>query len=723
MPRYNADVSSKIQPGRVMILLKDASVPDDVIRQIVSQQGDILDMHRPGANQQLCFVQYADPDTATEAIAHLRNYPLFRAVDPALKSERYQENNPNDQNQKKQQNKQFNQNRNDGRNNNNFRRNDGGFNNRNSDMDSPPRQAPMETQREIPLGCWYCTKMPNFECRCGAFYCGIECQRADWARHKDICMPRLVPISYPNKLILQEAVASMNSSSISSTPYTPSSPEYNGNNNYNKQQQRPQQQQQQNRFNGNDHNQQQQQYQRNNNQQQNVKNRLANGSRQNAQQQNGHDQAGSSNPVSEADNKLQRLKLNKTSSTASPGSKAGILEPGRFPSEGSKVKITASLPSGCLYIYHNNGQHGANSDYQTLINQLAQVAESEIRPLQAAPKVDDVVFAPFQGIFYRAKVLAVKETNIDVQFPDFGNLDTVAWKETREIPNKELKWAKYLTFPVTLEGVEGPLTKEQKEMIEQCEFAEEFELVKAETVPDSEVRQVVLKRERQNVTLNMALVEHKEKEQRRRRQREEQRIAKERLEQQEKEKQELATKIADPEPYTPLIFDFAITEKKLTTDKRYKLCIIDASEVLDSKLISVIATEDAPQYAAVVQDCERFGLADPNEYQPTTQGEVCLGRYNNDWSRVLYDDAETSLLLDVGTMAIPDEFRRFPPGLSRTVYNNEVLVENMPLLEKMMVDGKPESIHGHIIDAWVAASDNSITGSLGIRIIPGGGNN
>lgn len=75
-------------------------------------------------------------------------------------------------------------------------------------------------------------------------------------------------------------------------------------------------------------------------------------------------------------------------------------------------------------------------------------------------------------------------------------------------------------------------------------------------------------------------------------------------------------------------------------------------------------------------DCERFGLADPNEYQPKMQGELCLGRYKADWSRVLYDDEENSLLLDVGTLVTPDEFRRFPAGLSCTVYNNEVFVES-----------------------------------------------
>lgn len=536
-------------------------------------------------------------------------------------------------------------------------------------------------------------------------------------------MPRLVPISYSNKLILQEAVASKNSSSISSTPYYPSSPEYGGNQNSQQQQQRQQQQQprqqqqqnkQQNRFNNeNDQN----QSQRNSSQQ----NRLTT-NRKNLQ--NGQDNA------NEAANKLQRMDLAKSSGTSSGGRKR-ILEPGRFPPEGARVKITTSLPSGTLYVYHSNSPHGGESAYQTLLNRLGQAADNDSQPLQEVPEVDDVVFAPFQGIFYRAKVLAVKgETKIEVQFPDFGNLDTVVWKECREILNDELKWARYLSFPVMLEGVEGPLSKEQKQLIESLEFEEEFELVKAESVADSEVREVVLKRERQNATLNMTLVELKEKEQRQRRQREEQQLAKERLEKAElerKEKERLEKteqqdrkeKMVDPASYERVMFDECFTTNQLTPDKRYTLVIIDTSNLLESEIISVIALEDAPKYQTVIEDCERYGPADPNVYHPKESGEVCLGRYKDDWSRVLFDgEGEPALMLDIGSLVVPDEFRRFPTGLSRVVYNNEVLVENVRLLEKLMKDGNPESLHGSTIDAWVAPTDD---GTLGIRIIPKSG--
>lgn len=62
MPRFNAESAGNVQPGRVMIVLKESCVPDDVIRDIVDEQGEVKSMHRPANNQQLCFIQYADPE-------------------------------------------------------------------------------------------------------------------------------------------------------------------------------------------------------------------------------------------------------------------------------------------------------------------------------------------------------------------------------------------------------------------------------------------------------------------------------------------------------------------------------------------------------------------------------------------------------------------------------------------------------------------------------------
>lgn len=62
-------------------------------------------------------------------------------------------------------------------------------------------------------------------------------------------------------------------------------------------------------------------------------------------------------------NKLQMLKLSK-----SPHPR--VLLPGQFPPVNSRVKITATLPSGLIYIYHNNAKGNEPSDYQLLANRV-----------------------------------------------------------------------------------------------------------------------------------------------------------------------------------------------------------------------------------------------------------------------------------------------------------------------------------------------------------------
>lgn len=745
---------ARVQPGRVMIVLKDALVTDDVVYEIADQYGNIKSIHRPGNNQQLIFIQFEDPDSAVEAIEKMRNYPIFRAVDMALRSERFSNDNDNNsgnqtnQNQKPknfggkmhhnnmQGNRQkpghgsFNNSVNNANNNNNSGNtgseypNDRSFSSQESD--SPPKPIPEIYQPEIPLGCWHCTKMPSFECQCGAYYCDANCQRANWAQHKVVCMPRLVPISYSNQRMLQEAAASKKSASISSGP---SQEGFHS--------------QQQQRSGSNDHNsyggqQQQQQYQNNRT---SVTSRLkqpknqANKTQNSQQQRNGsanshtnrdlernstrdHQQTKNSpeesGKVTQLGNKLQLLKLKKSTSTG----KNRILQAGQFPREGSRIKITSSLPSGVVYIYHNNAHNGQSSDYFVLASKLYQAA-SKAKPLNEIPKIDDVIFAPFQGGFYRGKVLAVKGDQLEVHYPDFGNMETIAWKEAKEIGDEELKWAKYLTFPVKLEGV-GMLTSEMKNVLEELEETEELELVKAHEMADSPLKDVVLRRPKETTTLNMQLMELKEQAHRQKVQREEQkereRKEKAQKELEEQKKQEQAAKIADPTNYQPVLFDDSMEIKQLPLDCKQQLLIIDASELLETHIISVIAVDNLAKYGAVVEDCGTLGPADPNPYQPREEGEVVLVLHENDWTRALYDIAEENfMLLDVGIIAsVPKgNVRRFPPGLGRVVFNNEVIVENLPVLKKIMTDDKPDSLHGKQIDAWVCESE----GGIGLRII------
>lgn len=760
--------ADRVQPGRVMLILRDALVDDELVYQIALQAGEVKSVHRPQANRQMVFVQYENPGVAEQAIAMMKNLPIFKAVDPAIKSERFvkeksdvggsnMNNNYNDDQQ--QRNSSMNNQMNKGSGNrqqrggNNSNNNKSNKNNNNSmngggnygdvnlmtmDFDSPQRSQPrnMDTyQPKFSLGCWSCTKMPSYECRCGAFYCDVECQRADWPVHKDICMPRLVPISYSNNRILQEALsASLHSSG---SPFA-QSPRDSSQSQQQHQQKQPQQQQQQRQQPQNQQKQQQQQPQKQQQQNQNNRQRgqtKGNQSPPDQQQKQSHKQESprpsapapkqrqmspKSSPeensptekVSRLGTKLQRLKIAKSGSGAVS---RGILQAGPFPREGAMVKITASLPSGVIYIYHNNGKDGQQSDYYLLTNRMYKAA-NEAGPLKEVPSVDDVIFAPFLGGYYRAKVLAVNGEKLQVFYVDFGNIDKVEWKESREIADEGLKWAKYLTYPVMLEGVET-FSGEMLKLLETLEHVEEFEMVKANSMSNSEMKSVVLKRLKKSLTLNMELMEVQERVLRERQERE-----RERLEKEKKAKQEQPTlpadvdvEIADPSNYKPVLFDESMETSQLTCGTTKKLLIIDASEVLETRIISVVAAENARKYTAILEHCSFAGVKDSNVYKPVEEGEVCLVFHQDDWSRALYDISDGSyMLLDVGIItSVPAaNVRRFPPQLSHMVYNNEVFVENLPKLKAMMTDGKPDSIHGALIEAKIAASDDGISISL-----------
>ncbi|XP_055526447.1 uncharacterized protein LOC129719083 [Wyeomyia smithii] len=730
MPRNDfgkMSAEQRIQPGRVMIVLTDPLIMDDVVVQIAKQYGIVKSLHRPGNNPHLIFLQYENSDFRMDVIEKLRNYPIFRAVDPALRSERFLNDNSNDNNQANQPRSNTGGKSKGNRTNHQNKQKGGGNANANGDnysngnhysggndtsfqqMDrecSPQKQVGdiHEFQPEIPLGCWFCTRMPSFECQCGAYYCDTSCQRSDWAKHKAICMPRLVPISYSNKRMLMEATASKQNSSLSGSTQSPTiqdnssldnnnkrsvqnaSKKNHPNNMGNKNQNKPQLR------NGNDDD------------------LDGNGSRQQQSRQETKSSPEDANKVNQLSVKLQRLKLAKS------GNKDRILLPGLFPRVGSRVKISASLSAGVIYIYHNNAGNGESSDYHKLGNKIYN-ATKDAQSLKQAPRVDDVIFAPFMGGFYRAKVLRAKEDELDIQYVDFGNTGVISWKVAKEIADEDLKWAKYLTFPVKLEGIEM-FSKDQKQVLDNYEESVEFELVKTTDVRDSEIQEVVLKQPKETRTLNIQLLELKENLLREKKQQEEQK-EREQAEKvcSEKQPKDVSPKIPNPSNYTPVLFDESIETKQLPLDCKQRVMIIDASELLDTRIISVIGCEYIQQYATVLQNCLQLGPLDPNSYQPMLEGEVCLVLHEADWSRALYDISEDNfMLLDVGIIAnIPTaNVRRFPTGLSKTVYNNEVIVENMAVLEKMIGDGKPDSIHGKVVEAWVSNSEDGVC----VRIVP-----
>ncbi|XP_055585461.1 uncharacterized protein LOC129738297 isoform X2 [Uranotaenia lowii] len=729
--------AGNVQPGRVMIILRDPKFPDDMILEIARQFGAVKGMHRPDNNHQMVFIQFEEPECAGHAIAQMRNYPVFFTADFALRHDREKDtkNNPGGQ-------KNANQHRQNkgGQNNRPFNgpNNNGNYASNSSENESPQKMSLESQMPAFPLGCWNCTKMPNFECQCGAYYCDAICQRTDWPRHKAICMPRLVPISYSNKRMLAEANAFKEFQTASLHSYSNDATSNYGND------QGYQNHQDQNR---NKNKQQHQNNKQNKQQNQNYKNQSNRSSEEPAQnnshfnkknnenknkndnkRSNKNDQKESpkgqpqsvvspkeDNKVSMLSNKLERLKVARSTVGANKPAVSKVLKSGRFPPEGARVKITATLPSGVVYIYHINGQGGKSEYYE--LNTKLHIAAQDADPLQQQPKIDDIIFAPFECALFRSKVLATgSEEKITIQYLEFGNSGDVSWKECRSIVDESLKFAPLLTFPVALEGVGiGQLTKPMKEMLISLEHTDDLELMRVDTSPDSDVREVVLRRPKQSETLNMQLMEMRDKEVQQRAEKERQQKEKEKAdkekEQAEKEREKRSA-IADPSTYKPVFFDEAIRTKQLEFDKVQRLFIVDASEVFESNIISVITGDDLDQYGQVVDQLTGIGPKDPNPYMPTQEGEVVIVRYEGaDWSRALFDIKEGNfLLLDIGSFAsIPKEnIRRFPPGLSRVVYNNEVEVKNLDALKGMMTDGKPESVHGRMIEAMVNSPDEGI---------------
>ncbi|XP_055616593.1 uncharacterized protein LOC129762392 [Toxorhynchites rutilus septentrionalis] len=759
--RIHKTNENRIQPGRVLIVLNDSSTLDSVVYDIALRCGPIREIRRPGLNSSLIFVQYENEACAPAAIDELRNYPLFRTVEHALISERFCNGSDGNQNDLKSHKSQknnsgkFNENKEGGRANNTNRHQNNNpkynntSNNTSNERNSPGNnvsnsglfhsadlvQLPSELMPPFPLGCWFCTKMPNFECQCGAYYCDTSCQRSDWTKHRVVCMPRLVPISYSNKRMLQEATASKNTFALNGvSPQQREENKFSSPPNYGQQQQM-QPHQQQNQFN------QAQNGPRNHtpNKQTNVKNQNQKKKQQQQQQKNSTDtkpnqqsdiqqpsgsdstpehasSSSNTNPlnqsnsevssqVSQMSSKMALMRLKSRKSVSNGTSQERTLQPGKFPPQGSLVKLTSSLASGVVFIYHNNAQP---SDYCELANQIYQAAERASH-LKEAPKVDDVIFAPFQGGYYRGKVLAVNGDQLRVQYPDFGNVDSVQWKDAKEIVDERIKWAKYLTHPVRLEGVEA-LSKEMKLLLDEVEGVDDFELVKASPTSNPNLKEVVLKHPKKSITLNMQLMEVREKELRVKQERA--KLEKERKEKEEQQKKEMASKVTADVKYQPVLFDDAKDTKQLPQDTDQQLLIIDASELLHSQIVSVIALADVDAYGAVVEACGTFGPADPHPYKPSKEGEMCLVVFQNDWLRALYDESEPGsyLLLDVGVIAqVPAEnVRAFPPGLSRVVYNNEVIVENVSVLEQMMIDGKSESINGKLIKAHVYTTEEGV---------------
>ncbi|XP_052888906.1 uncharacterized protein LOC128297321 [Anopheles moucheti] len=355
-----------------------------------------------------------------------------------------------------------------------------------------------------------------------------------------------------------------------------------------------------------------------------------------------------------------------------------------FPREGEYVKI-AYVTDSMLYVYRSGQEaNGQSNRYLDFVKRSIECARNVKQMLQAAPNVGDVAFGPFDGDYYRAVVKSIEGTRVSVFFPDFGNTQTVEWKEMKEIPNKEIQYGMCYTHGVMIDGVPKFSPAVRKYLSELLEL-DEFELIKVSD--NKHVKTIGLRHVQELYHLSTKILGIAENEQKM-----EKPIVKE------------APAIVDPASYAPVTAE-DFEEHDLPMNKEILLTIVDASELNISNQISVILNSDNAAFSKVISDCNEYGNKDPNPYQPKIENEAFLIQFDEVWCRAMVasNDVEVMYyLLDLGIIRATDKhpkLRRYPAGLTRRVYVSECFVDNPDALGSSEAVGKNEQFLGRTVKA------------------------
>uniref|UniRef100_A0A182LUI0 MYND-type domain-containing protein n=1 Tax=Anopheles culicifacies TaxID=139723 RepID=A0A182LUI0_9DIPT len=334
-----------------------------------------------------------------------------------------------------------------------------------------------------------------------------------------------------------------------------------------------------------------------------------------------------------------------------------------FPSEGECVKISY-VTDRMLYVYRigedaNSGQNR----YLDFVKRSVECSRKVTKMLQTAPKVDDIVFAPFDGDFYRAVVKSIEDTRVSVFFPDFGNTQSVEWTEMKEIPDKEIQYGMCHTHAVMLAGVPtfSPLVKAfLSELLE----LDEFELTK---VDEKAVKTVDMRHVQELYQLSAKVQELAKKEQEI---------------QKPVEKETVPTvPIEDPGSYVPMLAE-EFLEHDVPVEEEVQLMIVDASELIKSNQLSLILNSEQDMFGKMMSECERYGNLDPHPYVPECENEALLLHFEGVWCRAMLaakGDEPQYYMLDIGIIRTIKEkanCRRYPAGLTRKIFVCECVVEN-----------------------------------------------
>uniref|UniRef100_A0A182HJF8 Uncharacterized protein n=1 Tax=Anopheles arabiensis TaxID=7173 RepID=A0A182HJF8_ANOAR len=567
----------------------------------------------------------------------------------------------------------------------------------------PPMPMQMPMQMQMPMGppgmfsvCAACRNSgASFQCFvCGIFYCGDQCQRADWPAHIMQCVPRLVRATNP-------FVAANVPQRSMPLPFNGMFPGAGNNiwyeNKENAQHYAPP------HSNG--------PVAGSSKQQAGTSKQQPGTSKQQAQQPKPVPTATpkESPPCSVPTNVLKSMAMKRHQDQADPSNsvvsgessapaKANEAKPAKegsklakrvqqktapkrtiqyatFPLEGENVKISYVSAGGELYVYRTGPEaNGQPNRYIELVKRSIECARGVKEMVQAAPKVEDVVFAPFDGDYYRAAVKSVDGSQVSVFFPDFGNSLTVEWKQLKDIPDKDIQYGTCYTHAVKIEGVPTPYTPMVYQFLCTLQELDDFELTKVEDGAGGKTIDMRHVRELYQLSEKVREVGNKEK-----------------MDEKAKKaavKQEAVPKmpIPDPASYLPVTAD-DIIEHDMQMGPDVELMIVEASELDGLNQLTVILKSDSLEFANMLNECEQRGAADPNPYQPEEENLVFLLQFEGIWCRALLassqDEEKQYYLLDLGiirTLSEQPECRRYPAGLTRKMFACECIVDNPEML-------------------------------------------
>ncbi|XP_053659584.1 uncharacterized protein LOC128708630 [Anopheles marshallii] len=375
-----------------------------------------------------------------------------------------------------------------------------------------------------------------------------------------------------------------------------------------------------------------------------------------------------------------------------------LLQQGPFPEPGSNVKISY-VADDKIYIYETGpGPNGERNGVELLITRSLECARSVKQTLSAPPIVGDIVFAAFDGDYYRAVIKSVKNDSAEVFYPDFGNSQTVQWNTLKEIPDPKLKYANCLTHGVWLENI-AAFTPSIKEFLTQLENIADFKLISVIEVQNAAgIKMVEMYNcsERYNLSLKLQELQATQS------------IKKKPLPAQLKSTGKISKfVVTNPNTYKPVQIHELVDAGSIQGTE-IELVIANASSVFTDNQFSVMTKSNFELYKTMMQECEMYGRIDPNPYVPKAN-ELCLVHNNGIWYRAATIEPDTggsNLLYLVDDLCFAEDkdmkIRRYPPGLTRHQFVVECVLENTDILLGV-IDGKEDvdALCGKLIKANV----------------------